>query len=320
MGRVVAFAVRSTGVLLGVICLVAAATWAMTTIDILWGRGALWAFIAILAAMLAAFARLIAIEWRRLRRARAVLASSAAFGSVAAERATPAFASSQPAIELNSATRLSKDDFWTKSALGLSLQRLAHDSRIVPNIAFENQRALADVFNPRITSPDNYDLLIFVHDDVWIDDYFLADRVIEGLNAFSVIGVAGNRRRIQNQPAWLFVDEQLTMDSKTNLSGSVAHGTNPFGHVNVFGPVPAECELLDGVFLAARRSALRKSEVLFDPRFLFHFYDMDFCRSAREKGLRLGTWPICLTHQSVGIFGSPAWAEGRRLYFDKWKN
>jgi GT2 family glycosyltransferase len=82
--------------------------------------------------------------------------------------------------------------------------------------------------------------------------------------------------------------------------------------------VPADCELLDGVFLAARKSALLGNEVLFDSRFDFHFYDLDFCRSARQRGLRLGTWPICLTHQSKGAFDSERWIEKYHAYIAKW--
>ena len=45
--------------------------------------------------------------------------------------------------------------------------------------------------------PDN------VHDDdVWIDDIFFSQRISEGLQTFDAIGVAGNRRRVRNQPAW----------------------------------------------------------------------------------------------------------------------
>jgi GT2 family glycosyltransferase len=82
--------------------------------------------------------------------------------------------------------------------------------------------------------------------------------------------------------------------------------------------VPADCELLDGVFLAARKSALTAKGVLFDPRFDFHFYDMDFCRSARQRGLRLGTWPIGLTHQSGGAFGTEKWNDKYQAYLKKW--
>ena|SRR5215510_13682138 len=224
-------------------------------------------------------------------------------------------------IDIISATRLSEPDFWRESALGQSLRRLAHDARLVARLAFENREGLPDIFNPRIAAADSNDILVFIHDDVWIDDFFLADRLIEGLQTFDVIGVAGNRRRVQRQPAWAFVvvDEKLAWDDKSNLSGSVAHGTHPFGEVSPYGATPAECELLDGVCLAAKKSVLTSRDVFFDPCFDFHFYDMDFRRTARQKGLRLGTWPICLTHQSGGTFGTQQWMDKYRLYIEKWE-
>lgn len=221
-------------------------------------------------------------------------------------------------IEIVSATRLKESDFWERSALGLSLRRLEHDLRLVPRVTFANSRGLPEIFNARILAPESAEILVFVHDDVWIDDYFLADRVVEGCEAFDVIGVAGNRRRVRDQPAWAFIDSKFTWDEKGNLSGSVAHGTHPFGQIAFFGSVPAECKLLDGVFLAAKKVRLTLKKILFDPRFDFHFYDMDFCRSASEKGLRLGTWPICLTHQSEGAFATPRWSENYSLYLRKW--
>jgi GT2 family glycosyltransferase len=153
---------------------------------------------------------------------------------------------------------------------------------------------------------------------VWIDDYFLADRVIDGLRTYDVIGVAGNRRRVQRQPVWAFLDCKPTRDDAVNLTGSIAHGESPCGIVTYFGAVPAACELLDCVFLAAKKEILRANGVLFEPRFDFHFYDMDFCRSARQRGVRLGTWPICLTHQSIGAFGTEHWYEKYRAYLEKW--
>lgn len=206
--------------------------------------------------------------------------------------------------------------FWEKSALGQSLQRLA-ERRLVARVAYENSKGLPELFNACIQADDSEDILVFMHDDVWIDDYFFADRILDGLHTYDVIGVAGNRRRVPNQPGWAFVDDKRTWDEKEYLSGRIAHGKFPFGPISIYGPVPAECELLDGVFLAARKSVLRNKGVLFDPRFDFHFYDLDFCRSARMAGLRLGTWPICLTHQSAGTADS-AWHEKLRLYREKW--
>jgi glycosyltransferase involved in cell wall biosynthesis len=225
-------------------------------------------------------------------------------------------------IEIVSATRMTENQFWSNSALGLSLERFRYDNRLSVNIAFENRKGLPDVFNAQILKKTGPDILVFIHDDIWINDYFIADRVLDGLSSYDVIGVAGNRRRLKNQPTWAFksfIDGGGTWDDKEQLSGSVAGGKTPFGRLSYFGPAPAECELLDGIFLATKKSTLVNHSVLFDPKFDFHFYDMDFCRSARAKNLRLGTWPISLTHQSGGAFNSQNWNTKFQLYCEKWE-
>jgi GT2 family glycosyltransferase len=160
--------------------------------------------------------------------------------------------------------------------------------------------------------------LVFVHDDVWLDDFFLVDHVRQGMREFHVLGVAGNRRCLPGHTGWAFINRAFESDGPENLSGSIALGERPFGRVLHFGPVPEPCELLDGVFLAADREALIRDFVSFDPRFDFHFYDLDFCRSARRAGLKIGTWSIPITHASPGAFGSPEWESGYAKYTEKW--
>lgn len=221
-------------------------------------------------------------------------------------------------IDIVSATRLSSRDFWTKSALGQSLKRLENDQRIRARIAFRNRKGLSEVYNTQIAAPDPGEAMVFMHDDVWIDDEHFVDRVLEGLARYDVIGVAGTRRRRPFQPAWAFVDINFNGEDVEHLTGMIAHGPKPFGEMAIFGECPADCELLDGVFIAGRTSALLDNGVKFDPLFKFHLYDMDFCRTARLKGLSMGTWPILLTHQSPGAFGSPSWTDQYRLYLEKW--
>jgi len=221
-------------------------------------------------------------------------------------------------IDVICATRLTADEFWGRAALGLSLRRMAHDDRLKPRIYFENRRGLPQLYNERIAAPDASPVLLFIHDDVWLDDYFLFEHVMAGLRAFDVVGVAGNRRRAPMQPSWAFPTTEFKWDDRANLSGVVSHGQGPFGMLSVFGPVPAECELLDGVLLAAQRDVLREKQVGFDERFEFHFYDMDFCRTARAAGLKLATWPVAITHQSEGGFGSNGWLENYKKYIAKW--
>lgn len=221
-------------------------------------------------------------------------------------------------VDIICATRLPAREFWESTALGISLQRLAFDQRLTLHVAFENSRGLPEVYNERIAASDTGDLLVFVHDDVWLDDYFLSQRVIDGLREYDVIGVVGNKHRAPGQPAWPFPDTGFNWDDQANLSGAVAHGDKPFGPISFFGPSPADCELMDGLFLAASKPALLKHQVQFDPVFDFHFYDIDFCRAARCANLRLGTWPIAMTHQSKGRLGSAEWWEKYHAYIAKW--
>lgn len=217
-----------------------------------------------------------------------------------------------------SATRRSEQDFWSVSPLGQSLSRLAFDSRIRSMVAFSNQAGLPMVYNHSLALMQHDDVALFIHDDVWIEDFALVEHVQAGLEVFDLVGVAGNKRRIARQPAWCFVDRQLTWEESANLSGRIAHGDFPFAEVCAYGPMPSECQLLDGVLLAVRRSTLDKADIRFDERFDFHCYDMDLCRQLRQAGLRIGTWPICITHQSGGAFGSDAWGACFSEYLDKW--
>ena len=224
-------------------------------------------------------------------------------------------------ITIVSATRQAAPDFAEKTPLGASLKRLAFDKRIDTRIAFQNSAGLPVVYNNALDAADAGEILVFIHDDVWIDDYFFVDRIEGALRAFDVMGVAGNRRRVPRQPSWAFGSPRPGGfgKDKENHSGAVAHGKDRFGTVHYFGPTPAECELLDGVLLAAKRDVLRGSAVRFDDRFDFHFYDMDFCRTARAAGLVLGCCGVAVTHCSIrSALGKPDWRRNYRKYLEKW--
>jgi hypothetical protein len=221
-------------------------------------------------------------------------------------------------IEVIAATRYDQAAFQ-RTPLGLSLCRLQPDTSLVPRITFSNALGLPRVYNSRIEAKSDSDILLFIHDDVWIDDFFLTTRIVEGLQRFQIIGVAGNRRLAGSHVGWAFKNPQWEWDYP-HLSGVVAHGATPFGNLSIYGEVPSECELLDGVFLATRRSHLLHHRVRFDPRFQFNFYDLDFCRTARGKGMTIGTWPIAITHGSNGFFESTAWQEGLAAYKAKWSD
>lgn len=225
-----------------------------------------------------------------------------------------------PRVAFVAATRLPENAFWTDSALGASLQRFKSDVRVDMHLSFENKLGLPAVYNRAIDSTANADIVVFLHDDLWLTDDLLLEKLEAALARFDMIGVAGNIRRLPAQPAWLYssIGSSGFVWDRGFLSGSIQHG-NPERHeLTFFGSAPASCELLDGVFLACRRQELVRRGVIFDERFRFHFYDLDLCRSARQAGMKLGTWPLEMIHQSAGVFGSAEWVRAYEVYLEKW--
>lgn len=225
-------------------------------------------------------------------------------------------------IRLVCASRCHPDRFMSDTALGRSLQNFAPQPEPQLQLFGDNKLGLSTVYNIALKHAEQDPaILVFVHDDIWLSDFFWMDRIYEGLQQFDVIGLAGNTRRVPRQPAWAFTtaEPNLKWDERRFLSGTVGHGQGfPCKNISIFGPSKQACKLMDGLFLAADSEVLCRKEVRFDEQFTFHFYDMDFCRQAEAKGLRMGTWPIAVVHESGGNFNSTGWREGYAKYLTKY--
>jgi GT2 family glycosyltransferase len=230
-------------------------------------------------------------------------------------------------LRIVSATQVSEALFWDATYLGRSLRRIPESLRPSQLIAFGNTgpraRGLSEVFNLALDKTDPDTDLVFLHDDVYLHDWFFTQRVSEALERFDVVGLAGSSNPDLSQPSWgLCFDAELKAlgwQPGLSRSGAVNHFDYACPTVSVYGPSPMACTLLDGVFLAVRTALLKERGVRFDARFRFHCYDLDFCRTAVQKGLRLGTWPISVTHDSGGAYGSEAFKQAARVYLDKWR-
>ncbi|WP_205194906.1 tetratricopeptide repeat protein [Burkholderia sp. Ax-1719] len=222
-------------------------------------------------------------------------------------------------IRLVCGTRSSRERFSTDTALGRSLKLYAHLPDLELQLFDSNSRGLSTIYNEAIEdAKQNPAHLVFIHDDVWLQDFFWAERIRESLARFDVVGLAGNLRRAARQPSWAFTPE-LKWDDRKYLSGTVGHGKGfPCDIASYFGPSGQECKLLDGLLLAADSETLSRSGLRFDEQFAFHFYDLDFCRQAELKRLRMGTWPIAVVHESGGAFNSPGWRAGYDQYLRKY--
>jgi hypothetical protein len=218
------------------------------------------------------------------------------------------------------ATRETTESFASGTALGrsLSLYPSLYELRLFP----QNSAGLPLIYNTAIReSVADPAILVFIHDDVHLLDFYWPTRIMQGLAKFDILGLAGNRRRVARQPAWRFLDDALTRDDRENLSGVVAHGKRwPADHISAYGMPGHEVKLLDGVMLAAHSQTLISRALYFDEAFDFHFYDLDFCRTAELKGLRMGTWGISVMHESNGVFGTLDWQRAYARYLAKWQS
>ena len=227
-------------------------------------------------------------------------------------------------IRFVSATRLSTQEFFAGAPLGRSLPiyRTFPKGQVIELRLFaENREGLPSIYNTAIEeSRHDPAILVFLHDDVYLSDYYWSKHLHDALEHFDLVGLAGNKRRVPRQASWMYLDGHFTRDNYDNLSGVLGHG-DPFPNLkqlSVYGEPGQEVRLLDGVMMAIRSETLIERDLRFDPQFRFHFYDLDFCRQAEIKGVRMGTWAISVVHASAGTLGVDSWRSAYAQYLAKY--
>lgn len=224
-------------------------------------------------------------------------------------------------IRIVVASREDQQGFFEKTATGRSLKLYNPDTYQLM-LAPKNSVGLPFFYNKVIDyCKTNPGILVFMHDDLHLCDFDWAQKIREALTQFEIVGLAGSTRREPKQSAWAFGGDDVKALTQPNehLSGTVGHGTGfPPECINVFGPSKQEVKLLDGLMIFAHSDTLHRHGVRFDERFSFHFYDMDFCREAEAKGVRMGTWPISVVHESHGGYESATWEAAYAKYLEKW--
>ncbi|MBB5446083.1 MULTISPECIES: glycosyltransferase family 2 protein [unclassified Paraburkholderia] len=232
-----------------------------------------------------------------------------------------AAAKSRKRVRLVCATRGDQQQFMAETALGRSLRLYSSAMReddVQIRLTINNTQGLPAIYNAAIeAAATDPAILVFIHDDVWLADFFWQERIHTALDRFDVVGIAGNTRRVPGQPAWHSTTLSFEPDAE-HLSGSVGRGRGmPCDEVDLFGPPEQECKLLDGLMLIADSETLLARGVRFDERFAFDFYDLDFCRQAELAGLRMGTWALSVIHEGGRRYGTEAWLEGYIRYLQK---
>jgi GT2 family glycosyltransferase len=223
-----------------------------------------------------------------------------------------------------SASRKTGEEFKADTILGRSVGEWRRHYPIELSIYVENKIGLPILYNAEIeralAEGDDNLILVFLHDDLTLLDFFWPDTLSQWVYTFDIVGLAGSERRTPYQPTWCHIrtPTDLVIDDFAYLCGAVGFGSSFPGKISYYGKPGRECKLMDGVFLAARVGVFRRAGLRFDPDLPFHFYDMDFCRQAEISGLRMGVAPISAMHVSGGDYESPEWLKCYNHYLKKW--
>jgi protein O-GlcNAc transferase len=219
-----------------------------------------------------------------------------------------------------SATQATETEFWESRPLGRSLRLLGRGTDgFSTDVAFGSTAGLSTVYNRAIERQRGGASahLIFVHDDVFLNDVFLFEKLAEGFGSYDLIGIAGSTRLNLDNPrvGWC----ECPPDCR---AGGVIHPVvdrqdGQFYHV-CFGSSPKECLLVDGVFMAVKSGSL--GTVRFDEQFTFDYYDLDLCMALHAAGRKIGVLPILVTHLSLGAaFGGERHQALQKLFVEKYR-
>lgn len=173
-------------------------------------------------------------------------------------------------------------------------------------VGIHDARSLCEGYNRGLARARG-DVVIFSHDDVEIVSPDFAAQLLDALDRVDIVGVAG---------ASLYYGREWLSAGFPNVHGQVAQPRAGGWRASVYDfgePLATGIQVLDGLFMAARRDAL--DGLAFDAETFdgWHGYDVDFTWSAHLAGRSIGVRrDLLIRHHSSGSFDA-AW----RRYADR---
>jgi len=171
------------------------------------------------------------------------------------------------------------------------------------DIAFNkfNTEGLSKRYNDFLEkNKDKYEYIVFVHDDVYVDDLAVCEKLETAHKEFDIVGLAGGiNPKIQKPALWHLMCGGF---NSGNLRGAVAHPASPKEiAMTSFGVTPCRVAVLDGLFLSVKTSSIKSTNWKFNENYTFHHYDIASSLDANVKKLKLGVAPIWVIHRSPGL-------------------
>lgn len=187
-------------------------------------------------------------------------------------------------------------EFETRPIFQSLKKQYESNTNIEFHIFKDNKRGLSTCYNEILADQNHKDkTVLFVHDDVVLEDIFLYEKLID--SPYSITGLAGAKtfNKSLDKLAW-----HLASD-RSSFVGEVAHVNKDKGMwTTVFGPTNSRVLVLDGLFFSCKVKDLKEKDLTFDANFNFHFYDLAFCLRANEKKVTCGVLPIRVVHYGLG--------------------
>lgn len=177
------------------------------------------------------------------------------------------------------------------------------------DVVWGNTEGLPAVYNRKIAeySKTDAEFLVFVHDDVYLDDLKLCDKLVTAHRSlgYDLIGAAGAAKvKVAHPSLWHLMSEPK------ERRGFVHHFSKT-GQIfcTSFGLTPSQAVVVDGLFIAVHLPSVVSKGWKFNENYDFHHYDLASCLDAISKGLKVGVYPIHMIHESPGLdsFSNPSW-------------
>lgn len=169
----------------------------------------------------------------------------------------------------------------------------------------ENTDGLSKAYNTFLYSKDadEYDVVIFCHDDLFIDDLKLKSKLEKAFNlGFDIVGLAGCvNPKIQKPALWHLMAGGFQGGNLRGIVGHFADEKTDEYFITSFGRTPCRVAILDGLFLAVNVKKAKSVNWKFNENYTFHHYDIASCLDANSKKLKLGVYPIHVMHRSHGL-------------------
>jgi hypothetical protein len=219
--------------------------------------------------------------------------------------------------------------FNSESLLARSLRRVNSDH--IELLHFQKKNASrAKVFNELIETSDPSTILVFIDDDVWIDDWLICERLVQDIEKFDVLGLQGiqfdagpSLHDIVDELVWIeFKNKNLTQAPHlTHIGRQLVSDSPLLGKAHEFAPDSGTFDIFTGKVIAAKAGVLKTHNIFFDSHFDEFMHTIDLSLTIKMHQLRSGLLRAAITQKDRKITFKNFTLEREIFFFkEKWAN